>query len=244
MAFTFKQFHIDDFGCGMPVSTDAVILGAWAPLSDAQNILDIGAGSGLLSLMATQRSNAKVTSIELDDTAVNACQKNFEASPWTSRLTVKHSSVQEFSKQHQESEESLFDHIICNPPYFKGGTQSQNRLRAQARHTDTLDFCALLEAIGSLLAPNGTASLILPSQSMSEFGLVLADSSLEFSQVTDISDSQRKTPHRHLFTLCHKSTDASAKPNEGATEHFCIKELDGSYTEEMKLLITGFYLKY
>ncbi len=244
MAFTFKQFHIDDFGCGMPVSTDAVILGAWAPLSDAQNILDIGAGSGLLSLMATQRSNAKVTSIELDDTAVNACQKNFEASPWTSRLTVKHSSVQDFSKLHQQTQGALFDHIICNPPYFKGGTQSQNRLRAQARHTDTLDFCALLEAIGSLLAPNGTASLILPSQSMSEFGLVLADSSLEFNQVTDISDSQRKTPHRHLFTLCHKSADASAKPNDVVTEHFCIKELDGSYTDEMKLLITGFYLKY
>jgi len=244
MAFTFKQFHIDDFGCGMPVSTDAVILGAWAPLTDAQSILDFGAGSGLLSLMATQRSEAKVTSVELDDTAVNACQKNFAASPWNSRLRVMHSSVQEFSKQYLETKGSRFDHIICNPPYFKGGTQSQNRLRAQARHTDTLDFCALLEAIGSLLAPQGTASLILPSQSMSEFELELAESPLEFSQVTDISDSQRKTPHRHLFTLCHKNSDALAKSGEIVTEHFCIKELDGSYTQEMKQLITGFYLKY
>jgi len=244
MAFTFKQFHIDDFGCGMPVSTDAVILGAWAPLSDAQNILDIGAGSGLLSLMATQRSNAKVTSVELDDTAVNACQKNFAASPWNSRLTVKHSSVQEFSKQYLVTKGARFDHIICNPPYFKGGTQSQNRLRAQARHTDTLDFCALLEAIGSLLAPHGKASLILPSQSMSEFKLELAESPLEFSQVTDISDSQRKTPHRHLFTLRHKNAGSPTKPGDIVTEHFCIKELDGSYTVEMKRLITGFYLKY
>jgi len=244
MAFTFKQFHIDDFGCGMPVSTDAVILGAWAPLSDANNILDIGAGSGLLSLMATQRSNANLTSVELDPTAVSACQKNFAASPWSSRLTVMHSSVQAFSRQHLASTQPLFDHIICNPPYFKGGTQSQNRLRAQARHTDTLNFCALLEAIGSLLAPNGSASLILPSQSMSEFELELAGSSLNFSQITDISDSQRKKPHRHLFTLCHKTPSISPKSDDIPTEHFCIKELDGSYTEEMKQLITGFYLKY
>ena len=63
MAFTFKQFHIDDHGCGMPVSTDAVLLGAWAPLTQAKHILDIGAGSGLLSLMAAQRSDATLTAI-------------------------------------------------------------------------------------------------------------------------------------------------------------------------------------
>ncbi|WP_299796062.1 tRNA1(Val) (adenine(37)-N6)-methyltransferase [uncultured Shewanella sp.] len=244
MPFTFKQFHIDDFGCGMPVSTDGVILGAWAPLSDAQNILDIGAGSGLLSLMATQRSKAEVTSVELDDTAANACQKNFAASPWASRLTLMHTSVQDFCKHHLQSDSSLFDHIICNPPYFKGGTQSKNRLRAQARHTDTLDFGALLESIATLLSPEGTASLILPSQSMGDFELELAESPLEFTRITDISDSQRKAPHRHLFTLRHRTTDTEERRDRPNTDHFYIKELDGRYTEQMRQLITGFYLKY
>ena len=57
MAFTFKQFHIDDLNCGMPVSTDGVILGAWAPLAQAKHILDIGAGSGLLSLIRHSAAN-------------------------------------------------------------------------------------------------------------------------------------------------------------------------------------------
>lgn len=228
----------------MPVSTDAVILGAWAPLSKAVNILDIGAGSGLLSLMATQRSQAKVTAIELDDTAALACESNFIASKWNERLQVKHCSIQDFSQAHSASDQPLFDHIICNPPYFKGGTQSKNALRAKARHTDTLDFSCLIKAISQLLSADGAASLILPSQSMTKFNQALATSELTFSQIMDIADSASKTVHRHVFTLVHKhnsSINLSPKPQ---IQHFCIKESDGSYSKEMIALITGFYLKY
>ncbi|MEC4728204.1 methyltransferase [Shewanella sp. D64] len=243
MAFTFKQFHIDDHGCGMPVSTDAVLLGAWAPMTQAKHILDIGAGSGLLSLMAMQRSNAHLTAIELDDTAVRACEKNFSTSKWLSRLDLVHASVQDFSLTHQASNAVKFDHIICNPPYFKGGTQSSNRLRAQARHTDTLDFRSLLQAIAQLLTSTGTASLILPTQSMSPFNEELLRSPLWMNQITDIRDSEQKSPHRHLFTLKHRDAD-SEQDLSLIKADFCIKERDGSYTQEMIALITDFYLKY
>ncbi|MFT5234882.1 MAG: tRNA1Val (adenine37-N6)-methyltransferase [Shewanella sp.] len=243
MAFTFKQFHIDDHGCGMPVSTDAVLLGAWAPLTQAKHILDIGAGSGLLSLMAAQRSDGHLTAIELDDTAVSACDKNFSASKWQSRLELVHASVQEFSFTHQTSDAVKFDHIICNPPYFKGGTQSSNRLRAQARHTDTLDFQSLLQAITQLLTPTGTASLILPTQSMAPFNEELSRSTLWMNQLTDIRDSEKKLPHRHLFTLKHCANDIE-QDQPLIKAHFCIKEPDGSYTQEMIAQITDFYLKY
>lgn len=240
MAFTFKQFHIDDHGCGMPVSTDAVILGTWAPLTQAKHILDIGAGSGLLSLIAAQRSGADLTSIEIDDIAVNACANNFKASKWQSRFNLLHTSVQQFSATHQANADVKFDHIICNPPYFKGGTQSSNRLRAQARHTDTLDFYSLLQAITQLLTPTGTASLILPSQSMKPFKEELNRSTLLIEHLTDILDSDLKAPHRHLFTLRHNVIDIEPQTKMS----FCIKELDGRYTQEMIKLITHFYLKY
>ncbi|NRD75031.1 methyltransferase [Shewanella sp. VB17] len=240
MAFTFKQFHINDHGCGMPVSTDAVLLGAWAPLTQAKHILDIGAGSGLLSLMAAQRSEADLTSIELDGIAVNACSQNFNASKWQSRFNLLHTSVQEFSATHQANTSIKFDHIICNPPYFKGGTQSNDRLRAQARHTDTLNFHSLLQAITQLLTPTGTASLILPSQSMPPFKEELDRSTLFIEQLTDIRDSDLKAPHRHLFTLRHSAIGSQSQTKT----NFCIKKLDGRYTEEMITLITDFYLKY
>ncbi len=228
----------------MPVSTDAVILGAWAPLTKALNVLDIGAGSGLLSLMAAQRSQAFVTAIELDDTAAKACESNFQASKWVDRLSVEHGSVQEFSQSYLSSKQTLFDHIICNPPYFKGGTQSKNALRAKARHTDTLDFSCLIKSITQMLSPNGSASLILPSQSMQAFNAALDTSTLANSQIMDISDRASKAPHRHVFTLVHKLESTSAPDASTATEHLCIKLEDGSYTPEMIALITDFYLKY
>lgn len=95
MAFTFKQFHIDDLNCGMPVSTDGVILGAWSPLSQAQQILDIGAGSGLLSLMAAQRSLGRITAVELEEKAAAACLYNMVQSPWADRLSVIHCDIQD-----------------------------------------------------------------------------------------------------------------------------------------------------
>lgn len=135
MAFTFKQFHIDDMNCGMAVGTDSVVLGAWAQLTAAKTVLDIGAGSGLLSLMAAQRSQAHITSVELDTSAAEACQHNFHNSPWANRLTLVNSSIQDFC-QHIEYQE-YFDHIICNPPYFEQGTQAIQSQRAMARHTDS-----------------------------------------------------------------------------------------------------------
>lgn len=228
----------------MPVSTDAVILGAWAPLTSASNLLDIGAGSGLLSLMAAQRSQAKITAVELDDTAASACQNNFEASKWTERLNVVHKAIQDFSLDHLDAQLPLFDHIICNPPYFKGGTQSKNELRAKARHTDSLDFGCLINAITQLLTPNGEASLILPSQSMPTFHQALAQADLTISRVMNIADSASKTAHRHVFTLVHKADVSLTKVDLASTRDFCIKEKDGSYSQEMITLITGFYLKY
>ena len=48
--FQFKQFTVRHDKCAMKVGTDGVLLGAWAPVQDVKRILDVGAGSGLISL--------------------------------------------------------------------------------------------------------------------------------------------------------------------------------------------------
>ena len=57
--FQFKQFAVQQDRCAMKIGTDAVLLGAWCPIKNNPfSILDIGAGTGILSLMLAQRSNA------------------------------------------------------------------------------------------------------------------------------------------------------------------------------------------
>ncbi|MCG9695738.1 methyltransferase [Shewanella sp. Isolate11] len=240
MPFSFKQFHIDDSRCGMAVSTDGVVLGAWAPLAQAKRIVDIGAGSGLLSLMAAQRSQAKITAVEIDNDAALDCQSNIDASPWAHRIELQHQSVLHWASTAEHS----FDHIVCNPPYFANGPQSEDQRRATARHTDSLDFDSLLGVIGQIMSEQGQASLILPSASLSAFISLLNQHRLALLTRVDVISVEGKTPHRHLLLLGHQAQlDDQRQANEPQIHSLTIRTPCGRYSPEMVALTQAFYLK-
>ena len=68
--FSFKQFTVFHHKCAMKVGIDGVLLGAWTDIGNADSILDIGAGTGLIALMLAQRSNARIDAIDIDADAV------------------------------------------------------------------------------------------------------------------------------------------------------------------------------
>jgi len=248
MSFSFKQFHIDDKQCGMAVSTDGVLLGAWAALSYAHRILDIGAGSGLLSLMAAQRSlvNSQITAVEVDLAAANACQYNIEQSPWAAKVKLFNLSIQQFRQQYLLDNIDLFDHIVCNPPYFEHGPQAIGHARATARHTHSLSFADLLHAISLLLAPQGLASIILPQQSVASFATQLAQSDLIIMTRINVASVEGKVPNRALLALGHSATEdhyhSSSYPNNPYQTMF-IRDKQGQYSQAMADLCREFYLK-
>ncbi len=74
--FDFRRFRIRHDRCAMKVGTDAVLLGAWADVTKAKNILDIGCGSGLITIMAAQRNpTATLTGIEIEANAAGQAQE-------------------------------------------------------------------------------------------------------------------------------------------------------------------------
>lgn len=79
--FEFKQFKIYHDRCAMKVGTDGVLLGAWADVSKSNRILDIGCGSGLISIMAAQRSQAYVYGVEIEREAALQAKENAVRSP-------------------------------------------------------------------------------------------------------------------------------------------------------------------
>ena len=162
--FTFKQFHIDHSRCAMKVGTDGTLLGAWATMPANGRILDIGTGTGLIAIMAAQRSSeAKITAIDIDEECVLQAQENIAASPWPDRIEVIHSALQEFDASEK------FDVIISNPPYFIDSQLSPDTARSTARHTTTLPFNELVPGVRRLLADGGHFSLILPPTEMERF---------------------------------------------------------------------------
>ena len=167
--FKFKQFEIQQDRCAMKIGTDGVLLGAWANVAQASSILDIGTGTGILSLMAAQRNhNAVIDALEIEEKAFEQASLNIQNSPWKERITVYHRSVQ----NHKDIDTyNYYDCIICNPPFYNIDTKShiKDKARNIARNSKTLSFDALLECTKNLLEVKGSLSLILPIAEGNEF---------------------------------------------------------------------------
>ena len=104
-SFTFKQFEVRQERCAMKVGTDGVLLGAWARVEHCERILDMGTGTGLVALMAAQRSQANIVAIDLDADAVAQAAENIAASPWKDRIQVLEADARKLSHLRMENGE-------------------------------------------------------------------------------------------------------------------------------------------
>jgi len=156
--FHFKKFSVRHDRSGMKVGTDGALLGAWADVRQATQILDIGTGTGLIALMLAQRASESITidAVEIDDAAYADAQENIAASPWHDRVHLHHTAIQNFNPS------TKFDLIVTNPPYFQKSYKPLTAQRETARHTEQLTFDEVLNITEKLLAPNGKLNLILP----------------------------------------------------------------------------------
>ncbi len=231
--FAFKQFVVSAGKAGMPVSTDGVMLGAWADIEDAKTILDIGTGTGLLALMCAQRNpKAQITALDLDVTAIETAKNNVENSHWKARIEVKQANILSYRPALR------FDRIICNPPYFNHGLIAENSNRAMARHSHSLPHDALIQHCKSLLSPSGKASFILPLVEGEAF-IELAENNAWFvSRLCRVKATENKDCKRMLFELMLEAT--STEETELVIHD---KTQRHGYSQAFVHLCQAFYLK-
>lgn len=154
--FRFKQFEIYQDQCAMKVGTDGVLLGAWTQTNKAQNILDIGCGTGLISLMLAQKTSASLLALEIDKNAAKQADENFRNSLWKSQLKIENIDFQSYWKLETQT----FDLIVCNPPFFNAKQSETSRQRA--RQNESLPFENLFEGVNKLLSKLGRFNLVVP----------------------------------------------------------------------------------
>jgi tRNA1Val (adenine37-N6)-methyltransferase len=234
MSFQFKQFSIDDSNCAMKIGTDGCLLGAWADVSEAKSILDIGTGSGVIALMLAQRSTARINAVEIDGDAFRQATENFNDSPWANRLSVTHSSIQEYIKGCEKK----YDLIVCCPPYFINSLKTNDKKRRLARHTDSLSFEELLSGTMRLLEPDGKFCTIIPADLVKLFSDIALIEGFFVTKITEVFPKEEAPIVRTLLQL--ERTRKKCARN-------CISILDKegkSYTSEYKKLTGGFYINF
>lgn len=198
--FQFKQFLIEQDRCAMKVGTDGVLLGAWANVDQTNSILDIGTGTGVIALMLAQRVHEVATdltihAVEIDETAFIQAKENIERSKFTDFIQIFKDSIQNFA----QNSDFQYDLIVSNPPFFTGGTFSNNQDKNNVRHTVKLPHSDLLHATRSMLKPDGRFCVVLPLIE----GLRFIDFAKNFgffcTRRTDIFPRENKTVERLLL---------------------------------------------
>ena len=223
----------------MKVTTDACLFGAWAVGEvesgklKAESFLDIGAGTGLLALMFSQKINAEIDCIEIDKEAAQQAKENAEASPWKERIKVIHADAKNF---HFEKK---YDLIISNPPFYEKEIRSSKDNKNIAHHSDELKLDELLEIIKNNLSKNGGFYLHLPYKRNQEIKKLFRDHQLHIDKIVFVKQS---VDHDY-FRIMLRGKLKHQENEETEFDEISICDKEQKYTSEFADLLKDYYLK-
>nr|WP_229321335.1 methyltransferase [Larkinella knui] len=217
----------------MKVCTDSCVLGAYADLGLAGRLLDIGTGTGLLTLMAAQRNpTARIDAVETDEEAVLQAIENVTNSPYSERVRVIKGRIQTFSAEP-------YTRIVSNPPFYTNHLRSPNQAVNRALHNDELPFEELIASVVRLLNPDGQFWVLLPPFEMNRLSIVAEQAGLRPFRQLNLRHHALKPVFRTIVGFVF---DAPANPE---TDELAIFEADGkTYTESFHHLLQPFYLNF
>ena len=234
--FQFKQFLIKQDKCAMKVCTDACLFGAFVAESSKLNAkccLDIGCGTGLLSLMVYQKNNdIIIDAVEIDQAASEQAKENFKNSGWKEKLNIYNDSIQQFANSLIEKK---YDVIICNPPFYENDLKSENQQRNIALHSKELSLNELVSIVQKLLSNKGNFFVLLPFHRTKYFEELLLKYELCVKEKVFIKQTSKHNYFRTIFWV-----DRSA-----ATSHqseIVIKNNENKYSDEFINLLKDYYL--
>jgi tRNA1Val (adenine37-N6)-methyltransferase len=232
--FHFKQFSIRQDQTAMKVGTDGVLLGAWVAIKDAtDSILDIGTGTGLIALQLAQRSDATVIdALEIENRAFEQAVENFESSPWGDRLFCYHASLNEFTREIDET----YDLIVSNPPFFKEEATTSNKERTLARQMIELSYEELLSSASKLISESGSCAFIIPYTEESDFLSTAIGLGLHPERVTRVRGHHKSPVKRSLVQLNRRQLKT-------VFEELVIERKRHEYTKAYTDLVKDFYLR-
>jgi tRNA1Val (adenine37-N6)-methyltransferase len=243
--FAFKQFSIHQDRSAMKVTTDACLFGAWVAnktkntSEEINDVLDIGTGTGLLSLMLAQvlvpkNNQISIDAVELDKDAAEQAKENMAASPWHKQLFVMPGDAKYMAYTFAKD----YDVIISNPPFYETELESGNLQINQARHSAGLLLTELFTIIRDLLQPEGRFYLLLPYKRYEEVIELLREYDLTVSNLLLVKQSTKHGYFR-MMLAGRKGTGGKGDP---LTEEIAIWNDNQQYTPEFVALLKEFYL--
>jgi tRNA1Val (adenine37-N6)-methyltransferase len=216
--FKFKQFSITQNVNAMKVGTDAMVLGASIEADAPKNILDVGSGTGVISLMLAQRFlKSIIQAVEIDHLSARECELNFQQSKWTKRLSVHQADFLKWST------DETFDLVVSNPPFYQSTLENADGRAAAARHESALPMDGMLQKIESILTENGAFWVIVPSEYEARWKTVAMRYQLHCNSEIMIFGKEGGTLKRCILKF-------QRFPKQLVTSKFFIRDSEGKYS--------------
>ena len=225
--FRFQQFSIQQSKDVFRVGTDGVLLGAMCNVTNAKKILEIGTGTGLISLMLAQRNvSAKILAIDINENAVKLASENFRNSIFNENLKVELKDFKNF-----ETNEN-FDLVVCNPPFFEKNASAKDVL---ARQQVELNFRNLVEKSTEIITKKGILSIILPSEAATDVKSLAEEFNLYLVREINIYGIEGGNLKRNIleFSLAQKPLEIS---------DFVIEKSPRKYSDQYLNLTKNFHV--
>ncbi|OPC57004.1 methyltransferase domain-containing protein [Elizabethkingia miricola] len=223
--FVFKQFEILQDKEVFRVGTDGVVLGALCNGEGTVRALEVGCGTGLISLMLAQRFPSVVfDALDINAKAVEIAAQNFSNSPFADRLNVIEINYNDFVSADK------YDLIVSNPPYF----ESDSSKDLIARHQVLLSFQQLICKSAVLISDSGILSVIIPGDDAESFITIAEDNDLYLIRKIDIYGIKGGKLKRNILEF-------SRKPSELVLEELVLEKEKRIYSDEYRELTKGFH---
>ena len=229
--FQFKYFTISQNKSALKVGTDSMLLGALTKAKNPKYALDLGAGTGVLSLMLCQKfPSLNVDAIEIDKGAFQDCNFNLKQSSWSEQVNAIHGDY--FNHVFPRS----YDLIVSNPPFYLEHAPAMNNVSKLAKHTSKQDFYIFITIVKSLLAQDGTGWIIIPHAQLDFIVDCAKRVSLYINKIIFIDAKESKPNSRVVVTLSNFNTLIN-------TSRLIIRNEDNSYSDSYINLTKEFHSK-
>ena len=218
----------------MKVTTDSCLFGSLLPISNSINVLDIGAGTGLLTLMYAQKNpESNIDAIEIEATAALQAKENAAATPWANKINIIAADAKHFQFTKK------YHLIFSNPPFYENEMSGNDDKRNKAHHDDGLKLVEVLQLIKNNMDNSGKFYLLLPYKRKEEIKNLIAQQKLVIEKLLLVRQSSSHSYFRIILQGCHLPN----VPKEVEFEEISIKGPNGSYTQELTGLLKEYYLK-
>ncbi len=216
--FRFQQFDVVQSKNPLKVGTDSMLLGAFIDASNAVRALDIGSGTGVLTLMALQNNPTLIVdAVEIHQEAAEECAFNLKQSSWGENATVYPQDFLAFQPDEK------YDLIFSNPPFYVDGLKSGIESIDQAKHITRALFERFIVKTSRILNEFGRFYVIIPGNQVDFLCGIAIENQLLLAEKIDIHATEVKLNSRAILVFS-KSVE-SLKQSE-----LTVRSMDGNYT--------------